>query len=116
MITGKKRRCFMLFLLPPCFFMTGCYRGSVNKRIEPIHRPKHEEKSKATQPIGITKVMPAGQWYVTYLAINGCIVGFLILGNLLRAIFGPAPTNHCDTIQEEVHAVHSDDDAGKENM
>jgi hypothetical protein len=95
----KKGICFMFLLLSPCLFMSGCYRGSVSRRVVPDHRQIHQAKSDKSQSSDIAKILAPGQWYVAFLALNGCILVFLILWGVVKAVFGAAPTDKEEDIQ-----------------
>ena len=101
MIHDNKRIWSMLLFLAPCLLMSGCYRGSITKRIEPENRHNHQARNQTSQSSGIGKILAPAQWYVAFLALDGCIAFFLILCGLLKGTFGSDSTIETEAIQED---------------
>jgi hypothetical protein len=87
----------MLLLLVPCLFSSGCYRGSVTRRIENDNRQDHVASTNAPQTSGIAKILATGKWYQAFLVLDACILVFLISWGALKAVFGATPTNKDET-------------------
>jgi hypothetical protein len=60
----------MFAFLTPLLFMSGCYQGSVTRRLDPDRRQNHEARSNMSQTSGIPKFLASGQWYVAFLALR----------------------------------------------